>query len=281
MSVTQALNAATSGLSASSRRASVVSSNIANALTEGYSRREVSTAERVVAGQGAGVEVVSVNRAENAALTASRRLAAADSNRDGVLQNAQTQLSALLGGPEDPFAFFATVQNLEDSFTALRETPESTVRQQNTVNAARQVASQLQQLSASNASLRENADAEIAAQVDKVNAALLQIEELNTEISVAANSGVSTAALEDQRQRLIDTVSDAVPVKVIPRSNNSVDLMTSEGVFLLAGSARQLSFDRTPVIAPDMTFGAGQLSGLSVDGVDITPTGTSSFSRST
>ena len=54
MSISSALSNAVSGLTLSARRAEVTSNNIANALTEGYARREVESAEMVVDGAGAG-----------------------------------------------------------------------------------------------------------------------------------------------------------------------------------------------------------------------------------
>jgi flagellar hook-associated protein 1 FlgK len=52
MSVTSALAGALSGLSATSRQAEILSSNVANATTPGYARRQVGLGAAVLAGQG-------------------------------------------------------------------------------------------------------------------------------------------------------------------------------------------------------------------------------------
>lgn len=57
MSMASALNNAVSGLTASSRMAEVVSSNIANAMTEGYARRELSLSSDTLGGTGGGVQI--------------------------------------------------------------------------------------------------------------------------------------------------------------------------------------------------------------------------------
>ncbi|HOP20284.1 MAG TPA: flagellar basal body protein, partial [Amphiplicatus sp.] len=67
MSISSALNNATTGLSAASKRADIVSSNIANALTPGYSKRDLSVSERILGSEGAGVIVNGVVRASDAA----------------------------------------------------------------------------------------------------------------------------------------------------------------------------------------------------------------------
>ena len=48
MSVTSALAGALSGLSATSRQAEILSSNVANATTPGYARRQVSLGSAVL-----------------------------------------------------------------------------------------------------------------------------------------------------------------------------------------------------------------------------------------
>ena len=62
MSLTGSLNSALSGLNAAARAAELISSNVANAMTEGYARRELQTSARVVGQSGQGVKVDGVLR---------------------------------------------------------------------------------------------------------------------------------------------------------------------------------------------------------------------------
>ena len=62
MSIASALGSALSGLTAASRAAEVVSSNVANAQTPGYGRREISLQARSIGGSGLGVSVIAINR---------------------------------------------------------------------------------------------------------------------------------------------------------------------------------------------------------------------------
>ncbi|MEM1396575.1 MAG: flagellar hook-associated protein FlgK, partial [Pseudomonadota bacterium] len=278
MSISQALSSAGSGLSAASRRASVVSSNISNALTPGYARREVLTSERVVAGQGAGVQVDGVRRVQDAALTGSRRASEGESVRDEAIATIQNQISSSLGGPEDAFSFFSSFSNLESAFSTLREQPESSTLQENTLVAAEQIVNDFNRLSTEASTLRLDADREIARQVETVNDALRSIDSLNTEIRTASSSGRDTAALQDERQRLIDQVSSIIPVREIAVDGDEVNLITQEGVFLLSGSPSEVTFTPSPAIAASDTYDNGGLSGLLVEGVDITPFSTSPLS---
>lgn len=273
MSISSALITANTGLAAASRRANMVSNNVANALTPGYARRELSVSENVVNGRGAGVTINGAVRAADKALTADRRLAEGASGRDRTIATAYVAFNNALGEPGDSFSLFAKYQNLESGLRALSQTPESQPLQSQVLDAANALTTSFHDLSQQARSAREGADARIAQEVETINSALEQIEKLNRDISAASAGGGDSAALEDQRQRLIDQVSQSIPVREVPRGNNSIDLMTDEGVFLIAGTAREIEFTRTGTITPDMSLAGGALSGLSVNGVDITPGG--------
>lgn len=271
MSISQALSNATSGLGAASRQASVVSQNIANALTPGYSRREVSLAEQTVAGQGAGVRVAGIDRAATPALTAERRSADGAAARDSARLQAAEKISSLFGGPEDAGSLFAQLSAFDRSLRALANGPASLAAQQTAASAAKRLASSVASLSQSIGAIRQDADRSIGAEVAQVNRSLQQIERLNGEIEKATVQGRDASALLDERDRQIDGVNRAVPVRVLTRDNGRVDLITQEGAPLIAGSARQLSFSPAPLFGAGQTYANGALSGLVVDGVEITP----------
>ncbi len=282
MSISQALNNAASGLTAASRRAGVASNNIANALTEGYNRRDVNLAERVTDGMGAGVSVAGISRATNPALTNERRMADAGLAFDTANADAMTRVSNALGGPEDPSSLFQKYDNLESAMRALAETPNSTPLQQKVVSTAKDLAASFNQIASSYQQIRSDADKEIGMRVDEVNDALQKIEALNGAIGRGAAAGGDVAALEDQRQQLINKVNEAIPVRELVREGGRIDLMTPEGVFLLAGTARTVEFSPASLVTADQEYlgGAGALSGLSVEGKDITPGGPGSLTIS-
>lgn len=271
MSISQALSNATSGLGAASRQASLVSQNIANALTPGYARREISLAERTVAGAGAGVRVAGVDRATSPALTAERRAAEGQAARDAARSAAAARISALFGGPEDASSLVSRFSAFDRALRDLANQPANTAAQRVTVASAKQAVGAINALSASLQTIRAEADRSIASEVSRVNASLTRIEALNIQIERATASNRDASALFDERDREIDAVNRAIPVRTLARENGKVDLITVEGVPLLAGEARQLAFTARPLITADQTYANGALSGLSVDGVDITP----------
>jgi len=277
MSISSALLNATSGLAAASRRADIVSNNVANALTPGFARRDVSVSETVVNGRGAGVQVTGVTRATDQAITTDRRLAESASSRDQIIANAHATFNGALGEPDDAFSLFAQYQNFESSLRSLSQTPESQALQSQTLDTARALVSNFHDLSAQAQSARLRADGEIAQQVSIINDTLKQIENLNSAVSAATAGGRDATALEDQRKVLIDQISETIPIREVRRDRGKVDLITDEGVFLIAGKAQEIEFTPANTIGPDETLASGDLSELSVNGVVITPGGDGTF----
>ena len=82
MSISNSLANALSGLTASSKMAEIVSSNLANVMTDGYGRRVVNLSAQTVGGRGAGVQIDSITRMVNRGVLADRRIA--DANLAGL-----------------------------------------------------------------------------------------------------------------------------------------------------------------------------------------------------
>ena len=275
MSISQTLSNATSGLAAAARLAGVASNNIANALTPGYSRRDATLAERATDGVGAGVSVAGIRNAQSPAITRELRAASADAARDSAIASSARAVADLFGSAEDPGSLFARYSSFDASLRALADAPDSASAQDQLLAATKSLASSVNTVGDKLQQFRTDADNEIAARVDDVNTALKEVERLNAAIEKASVSGVDATALFDQRKAAISKINQSLPVRELIRENGKVDLITPEGAPLLAGSARQISFTPRPIITANDAYsgGAGALSGISVDGVDITPGG--------
>jgi flagellar hook-associated protein 1 FlgK len=269
MSITSALSNAFTGLSAASRTAEVISNNVANSMTEGYSRKTVDLAARSVAGNGAGVRVAGMQRAADPQATADRRQLDAQAGEAGVLSGARDRLSAIWGTPGTATSLPSRASAMEIALRDLADSPESTSLQSRAVSASRDLTRTVQSISTETARVRVDADASIARQVNIVNSSLREIEQLNREIQVRSASGGDLTSLEDQRQQLIDQVSSLIPIKTYPRGGNQVAVYAKGGGALLDGKAFELGFTPTGVITQDMTIGSGALSGITLNGVDV------------
>lgn len=269
MSLNAALGHALTGLTATARMAEVVSSNLANALTEGYARRSVDLTSASLDGRGAGVRVGDVARHADRALLAERRGAGTLMvAREGLVQGLVALEKALAGGVGGT-SLSDRLTALDGALVAASADPSSTVRLGNLLNSLDNVAGGLREASSAVTEGRQRADAHIATQVNDLNAALAGIEVLNVDIASARTSGRDATGLLDQRQVLVDQVATIVPIREMDRPNGAIALITPQGATLLDGRAGRVSFDPSPVIDPTMTLAAGGLSGLMLDGVTI------------
>ena len=102
MTISSALSAALTGLSANSRAASVVSDNIANARTEGFGTRGLSLSS---ISHGGGVRIDGVTRASDPVLLGERRAAGAGQGEAETRATFLQRIEGLIGPPTARQAF--------------------------------------------------------------------------------------------------------------------------------------------------------------------------------
>ena len=272
MTISSALNNALSGLRASGRLAETTSNNLANALTPGYARQAVTLSGSVTGGEGTGVSVEGVERTSDPDLTAARRIADGDLAEGNARLDGVARLERALGTVEDPASLANRVAQFEDAMRALAETPESATRQTAATEAGRDLADKLNMVSTESVRVRQATDDEIARRVDEVNTALERIAKLNRQIQIFESTGRETAAMIDERERLVDRVAQNVPIRVSQRAEGMVEVRTAEGlpladrtarrILLTPGTGSGLALTPAPINAPP-----------GVEGRDVTPGG--------
>ncbi|PTV95221.1 flagellar hook-associated protein 1 FlgK [Rhodobacter aestuarii] len=268
--ITGALNNAVTGLTAASRAAEVVSSNVANAMTEGYARREISLSSDTLGGDGGGVRINGINRMVNETLLQDKRLADAAAADATARTTFYADLENQIGDPTTEGSLSWTISKFEDSLLTAASMPDSSARLSSAVDAARLVTDKLNSVSADLQQTRLEADQSIAKQVNTLNETLGEIELLNRTITTQIAVGRDANGLMDQRQMLVDSISEIVPIKVVQRDNNQIALFTKGGGILLDGHAYEIGFTGAGVMAADMTLAGGQLSGITVNGQAMT-----------
>ena len=272
MSISQALNNAITGLNASSRMAEVTSSNLSNALTDGYGRRVLEVSAASIGGQGAGVRIDGVVRLVDRALIADRRGADSDMSFAQTRNEMLVRLDRILAQADDPASLGARLAAFESALIAAGADPASDQLLSNAVARLGAVTETLDSASRDIQSLRQEADAAIARDIDTLNAALLRIERLNADISESRVRGLDPSGLMDERQRAIDTVAGIVPVRELQRENGRIALMTPGGEILIDGTAGTYGFQQVNTITPDMKLASGGLFGITRDGVPMSLT---------
>lgn len=262
MSISSSLSNAFSGLSAASRAAEVISSNIANASTPGYGKRELVLTTQT----NGGVLVETVSRGVNQTAIYDRRLADASLGESATVVDFFASIEQVIGTPGDSDSLTAKISSFESSLISASASPESAATLSAVLTDATQIVEKINQISTSIQEQRSRADTRIGSQVDQINASLSNISDLNKDIRRQFAVGGDTASLMDQRQMEIDKISEFIPVRELPRDFGEIALMTENGSVLVDDKAAQLEFTPTAFITPDMTLSSGALSGLNIVG---------------
>lgn len=276
MSLSSTLSSALSGLSAASRAAEVVSSNVANAMTEGYGRREVNLSARVTGNTGQGVDVRSVTRHSNPIVIGDRRIAQASNGANATVTDFMTQLETALGTPDTATSLTARVSDFD---TALREAasrPDSDARLSAVLQSATALTTHLANVSTTIQKARSTSEAQITTQVDLLNTTLSRVAKYNGDIAKGLGNGRDVSALVDQRQQAIDSISAIIPMHEVQRDQGGVALISAGGGILLDGKPAVFGFTPVGVIVPEMSQAGGAMSGLTMNGRAVATSGNSS-----
>ncbi len=270
MSLSNALSIALSGLTAASRGTEVVATNLANAMTPGFARRELQLSPQAHA-SGGGVQINGVARVIRSAVLAQTRIADAGTARADTLAAFHATLAGAYGVPGDAGALTTRLADLDAALITAAGQPESEVRQSQILSTAQALTGTINRISDQIQQARGAADQAIAADVDRLNQGLTRVAALNRQIAVQLASGNDANALQDARQTEIAAIAQIVPVQEVAREGGRVALFSTSGAVLLDGS-RPVSVGFAPAgpITPQMTAGAPPLSRLMLDGVQMT-----------
>src|SRR3546814_9573123 len=130
MSISQAINAALSGLRATQTQSAILSRNVANAQTPGYVRKDVDLSSLVLGEVGYGVRVDGIARRVDEFLIRDVRNASSGAGEQQVLAEALKYFTDIVGQPQDERSLASLLADFDRQLGALGESPESAASQQ-------------------------------------------------------------------------------------------------------------------------------------------------------
>lgn len=256
MSLISALNSAVSGLRANQVGLDVVSRNVANAGTEGYTKK-VAPRENAIAGnEGIGVRTLAVQRNVDFHLQHKLRSEESRMHRLDVVSDFLRRVDDLFGKPHDETSIAADINKLATNLSAMIDAPENAGVRSAVVARADAVARNLNYLSTEVQNMRGEAERGIAASVEDVNISLQAIADLNKEIANRKAFNLTTADLEDRRDLHVQTVAANMDIRYIERTDGALQVFTNSGHTLVSDRAARLEFDSRQVLTPETLYSA-------------------------
>jgi flagellar hook-associated protein 1 len=235
------LGTALSGLMAFQRSLDTTSHNIANVNTEGYSRQRVdlsANAPHFIGGNfiGQGVNVASVSRnydnflntqltSSTSAFGESNTLSTMAARVDNIVSSESTGLSPALK------SFFNAANGVAND-------PSSIPARQVLTSEAASLSQQFNRLSSKFDELRNQTNSQMQGTVDDINLYAESLATLNSKIATSANRSGNQLPndLLDQRDVLINKISEKVSISTIPQEDGSINVFIGKGQALVLGA---------------------------------------------
>ncbi len=270
MSLSIALQNALSGLQANEAILQVISNNVTNANTEGYTRKDAATVSRIVATEGRGVRVSDISREVDERLLSDLR------GNLGTLGEARTRdfyyrrVLDQFGTLANDASLGASITDLSTAFQTLAASPESIAHRSQVITAAVALAKQLNDMSAQIQALRFDADKEIATKIEVVNEELEKIADLNSKIEASQALGEETGELEDSRDQSINKIAELIDIRYFKRTTGEMVVTLPDGHVLADQRARPLSHTPAGALSADISYPEDGIAGIMSGGTDIT-----------
>lgn len=271
MNITQT---ALSGTRAAQLGLDVTSQNIANVMTEGYTRQGIRpvTVQPTRAGAtavGSGVAVPALIRFSDSYKSLQLWTATSDKSQREVAQSYLTQMEQVLGDDESGIS-----GGLDGFFSALNAAsvePASSPLRQQVITAADALAQRFNSLQTVLSNQRSAIQQQRTTTVTQVNSAAADIARLNDKIASATGLGVNASGLIDERDKKIDELAGLVAVQVVNQPDGSRSVSLRSGQPLVVGSTAstmraQVNPDGTQTLKLDFATQTFSLAGAPLGG---------------
>jgi flagellar hook-associated protein 1 FlgK len=229
------------GVRGYSRALQTIGDNIANAQTPGFARRTTVLAEQASNGQSIlyrnqvsanGVLVNGVNRAVDPWLIQDARASASDAGRSGArLRGLEAAESAIADGGAGVGRAMTAFFNRADELAA---DPASATRRSAFLQSVDDTAAAFRRTADGLTSAAGSTAASAGVTVDQLNADTTALAKVNEGLLRARDGSTNQASLLDERDRLIDSISAALPTTVSYDASGAATLTLPGGTLVSA-----------------------------------------------
>jgi flagellar hook-associated protein 1 FlgK len=264
------LRTGVSGLLAFQRALDTTSHNIANVSTDGYSRQRTLIGTRPAQGYGngwigQGANVQTTQRVYDQFVAMQTRTTASSLQHLDIYASNAERLSNMFG--DSSTGLSASLQNFVNAFQSVANSPASTPSRQVLLSEANTLQQRLKSFDSRLEDIGNEINTRLKGEVGEVNTLAEGIARLNNEImsATARTGGQPPNDLLDQRDRLLDQLSEKVSVNVVTQDGGTVNVFVGSGQpLVLGGNVNKLTTVQDPYDSSRLTI-ALQTPGSSVD----------------
>lgn len=238
---------ALSGIQSARIHLDVMSMNLSNVLTPGYSRQEAVQNSVVSMGQsklvpGDGVQVDSIRRIADRFLTDQLRTTQSNASYYQITDNYLGSLENVIGG--DSGNIGKGLDNFFAALNALTTQPDSLALRQQLIGEAGALATRINGMHNYIAQQKKDIKGQRQAIVDQINTLTSSIADYNKKIREMDASGGNTNALRDQRDEVVRQLSELTNISVSESSDGYTVTMKSGQALVSGAKSGELKVDR-------------------------------------
>jgi flagellar hook-associated protein 1 len=243
MGLTTALSTALSGLKVTQTGLELVSSNVANAETPGYTRKNTALAPVMANDRTIGVRVTEIQRSLDSYVQKQLRAESSSLSYANINAAYTDRLQQAFGTPGTASAFSAITSRFVSSLDDLVTSPESLPARTQALSDGQALAQSLNNLSSDVQAMRQEANQGLQDTTTRINSALAGLEKVSKQLTLSGKATPSPDVL-DQRDRYISELSELADLRVTTGTNGVPSLSTTSGITLFAnGVASKLSYE--------------------------------------
>lgn len=261
-----ALSNAITGLKASQRALGVISDNIANANTEGYTRKVADLSSLVYDGQGSGVEVARISRSVDEYMMRDRRDEVSELKEVEIMGRYLEEIQDFFGEPADNNSISSRVNALQTALEEYAVNPEDSFNQKQVLTTIETLGTELENMYFELEHMRGQADDEIATRVSEINSLLEQIDTYNVEIVRDVAKDQDTGALRDKRDVALNRLAELIDISYFERGDGDVVISTRGGTTLLDVDPVEVNFSTATDLRSEIAYDPDRLPSTSTVG---------------
>ena len=234
--LSNALSASLTSLSAVQESISVSANNIANVDTPGYVRQKANQEALVTAGIGQGVEISSISANVDNQLLRSVQSQSSDLGYANSLNDFYDTAQTLLGQPSDESSLTSHIDRFLADFQILSDNPETSSLRLTAVNSAVNLANKISDTSNELYNLQLQSDQQIGEAVDQINSIVLRLYDTNNKIINFPEGTSGRLEVEQEREIALRQLSEYVNINTNVNNDGILTVLTGSGISLLETS---------------------------------------------
>ena len=232
-----------SGLLAFQRALTVTSNNISNVATPGYSKENANFTERP--GQayssgyiGSGTAIDSVTRSYDELLAGQVRSSQSSFSSFDTYATQAAQIDNMLSDKKTGLT--VSLQNFINAYQTVANSPSTTAQRQALLSQANGISQQMQNYNTQLQTYAGGIEQGIGSAITQINTLTDGIAKLNQQIaSGLASTGQTPNQLMDQRDQMLDQLSQYISVNTATQADGSMNVYVGTGQPLVIGATTQ------------------------------------------